>query len=489
MFRRLIACLLVFFLFCSPVYASTSSSALDYHAMPMSLDDTLVTSAESAGVEVSVVAGLYDLSSDSIFVETPSVSSIVGSDGSLSFYGGYLDISGYDYSSSNIKVSSRFKLSNLDWVSGRSYRVIANNYYLQFISFGSHPGSFEAFFTDSAYPFLAYVDCYWSGTMKRGNSFVPFSNKRVRVPLSSIITKYVQRSDGFVGDIDFTINADAPFSTIVEDGYEYEFVSGKITEIDLCQIYDIDSSNFYDLTNEKLSSVPLDISTGFSAYVSPVYLNIIYSSSGFGSSTDSLISSGIKSVNSSISSLSNNMNVKFNEVKQTIQQGASDVKNEILNQTQTLTDKLTDVKETTKQGFEDVVQGITDLPGKIQEMLTDFIVPDEDSVADKMTDFQSLAEEKLGIIYQVPEMMFDSVNALVDGATNPQSTMTFPAFSLPWIDGSQLKVWDSQEFEIIPSGLENLRDLIQTVTSMVFVIMTFNSLKRAYERFFLGGGS
>ena len=118
---------------------------------------------------------------------------------------------------------------------------------------------------------------------------------------------------------------------------------------------------------------------------------------------------------------------KIAEVKQTIQQGANEVKNELSNQTQTLTDKLsdvkngivegiTDLKDTTTQGFKDVVQGITDLPGKIGEMLQGLIVPDSDKVSGKFSDFNDLAEEKLGVIYQVPEMMFSMANSIVSGA-------------------------------------------------------------------------
>ena len=104
-------------------------------------------------------------------------------------------------------------------------------------------------------------------------------------------------------------------------------------------------------------------------------------------------------------------------------------------------------------------------------------------MADKYSEFSGLLEEKLGVIYQIPMMLFDFFDTIVNAATTPQSTLTLPAFRLPWIDGSQLTIWNSMEYKIIPDGLEVLSDLIRTVTSMTVVVLTFNSVKQAYERF------
>lgn len=136
-----------------------------------------------------------------------------------------------------------------------------------------------------------------------------------------------------------------------------------------------------------------------------------------------------------------------------------------------------------RDGITGVFDAIVDLPNKIQDMLIGLIVPDSDTMASKYSEFSELLEEKLGVIYQIPMMLFDFFDTIVNAATTPQSSLTLPAFTLPWIDGSTLTVWNSMEYKIIPDGLEVLSDLIKTVTSMTVVVLTFNSVKRAYERF------
>lgn len=501
MCRKLIACLLVFFLICSPAYASTSSSALDYQVMSMSLEDNIMSVASDSvsSFNLSYRTGVYNPVSDAYTWGSWVNKSVVDGSFASGSYGRYYSAYAPDnYIAYQIKVSDFGSLSQIRFL-GSEFLI-----YSQY-NYGLDDAQYFYVNKEAVSPVLANVDCHYTGTLVQNNSsgsttFITSEVNSVE-PLSSVFRP--QSGDSNYMLLDVSLPFDYPSAQKWEYGNDStpEVRNVKCDEFVITLVFRYDDtwvstpgtgrlpiSEFFTLeTGQPIACM---------MYVRPQYFSLlsdfVTDSSGIGS--------GFSNLSNMISVFKVDVNKQFSEVKQTIIQGASEVKTEISVQTQTLTDKLTDVKdgivqgvtelkETTEQGFEDVVQGITDLPGKIQEMLTDFIVPDEDTVADKMTDFQSLAEEKLGIIYQVPEMMFDAVNALVNGATNPQSTMTFPAFSLPWIDGSQLKVWDSQQFEIIPSGLENLRDLIQTVTSMVFVIMTFNSLKRAYERFFLGGDS
>ena len=86
------------------------------------------------------------------------------------------------------------------------------------------------------------------------------------------------------------------------------------------------------------------------------------------------------------------------------------------------------MKNSVTKGFGDVVKGITDLPGKIGEMLQGLIVPDEEKIAGKFSDFNDLAEEKLGVIYQVPEMVISMAQSIVSGAVEQKGEMTLPKF-------------------------------------------------------------
>lgn len=502
MYHKLIACLLVFFLFCSPAYASTSSSAIDWQVAPMSLDDGIMTAAVVDSFSIRARSGQYNMNTDSYtwgsWLSRTATDGVISSTGYARYTGTYENNGCMAF---QIEFSNFGDLEKIRALLGRIQLFINYDY--------GGTGSVGFYQRNNQLQlFSAYVDYDYSGTLYKYNSS----------GTTSVLTSSASYTENLSG---------ASFSPLNDDGNRFNLLLD--TTLPMGQPVLTDWKNNSDGIYDEVRHVTCDsftltfvirlsnnwITSGGETpmfqYVTPVVGTPVRYNIFIGNQVCTLYdtpsggdTSGIgslqSSIQSSITSLAASVTEQITEVKETVQQGASEVKNEISNQTTTLSDKLTDVKdgivqgvtelkETTEQGFEDVVQGITDLPDKIQEMLTEFIVPDEDAVADKMTDFQDLAEEKLGIIYQVPEMLFDAVNALVDGATNPQSTMSFPAFSLPWIDGSQLRVWDSQQFEIIPSGLENLRDLIQTVTSMVFVIMTFNSLKRAYERFFLGGGS
>ena len=148
---------------------------------------------------------------------------------------------------------------------------------------------------------------------------------------------------------------------------------------------------------------------------------------------------------------------------------------------------ITDLKDTVSKGFGDVVQGITDLPGKIGEMLQGLIVPDSEKVSGKFEEFNDLAEEKLGVIYQVPEMVISMAQSIVSGAVEQKGEMTLPKFELimPATNqsraGESLVVWEEYTFPIWPEGTEVIHTAVQTATSMLCVILTFNALKRKYE--------
>lgn len=165
---------------------------------------------------------------------------------------------------------------------------------------------------------------------------------------------------------------------------------------------------------------------------------------------------------------------------------ATDNANRIIQNT---TQKVDEVKQGVTAVKDSVVEtknSILDLPNKIKDMLLGLIIPSDEDIAGKYDEFSTLLEAKLGVIYQIPAMILELFQTLLSGVTDPQTTLTFPSLSLPWIDGTQMKLWDSIEFEIIPTGMDVLKELIQTVTSMVCVIMTFNSVKRIYENFLRG---
>lgn len=517
MFRKFVCVFLIVWLVASPAYAATSSSALDWQVAPMSLDDDIMTVASGDYSSVGMSWARYDVESGSF--HAGSYTSVSGSVASGdAFLLPQTDV-GFDSSSPFVGFALNFNGMNSSM--GNTWQISLNKFLFMYAA--SVPGDSQVkwlnvnpMFSAPAYTMAV---CDWSGSGKYTNPTTGSTSWKtmsgtVRLPVnvsaSDISEEYPPTFSTYryVGNVNMSVTFDLP-SSVTEDGYTYEITSGSVKSMRIYVVYPFRTASLFGLNcYPVLESFPgLDLNGA----VITSRLRFLYAS-GEPKITVSVMSAAQSSnglaqlvggVGQSISVLQQNVTKQITEVKNTIQQGASEVKNEISNQTQTLTDKLTNVKdgivngitelkETTEQGFKDVVQGITDLPGKMQEMLTDFIVPDEDTVADKMTDFQSLAEEKLGVVYQVPTMMFDMAEGIISGVSNPEGEMVLPKFEIimpatnQTRSGETLTVWEEYRFAIWPAGTEVIQTAVQTATSMICVIFTFNALKRKYEEWLDG---
>lgn len=512
MFRKFVCVFLIVWLVASPAYAATTSSAFDWQVVPMSLNDGIMTT-DVSDASVEVTLGNYSFDNDSFTWHTVyAVDSSPVQENLPETFARFPSSNIYD--SANPFFGMRIRLNNLSVNDGRTVNFLINRLCLyMYATSGGEQLISSCMNQATLSPVRAYVSYSWKGSGKYTSSSGSVGFKTVSgtdiVPLDfsfqNSSTSYLsnggsglQFSDKPVSDLNFSFTVDLP-DTISESGYEYEVVSGSITSAVMYVAFPFSSQNF-----DVFPDIIFDDSTYFTLRFMSTYAGgqpkYYLSESGTAtSSTGSLFAS----LNQSISSLSSSLSKQITEVKQTVSQGASEVKDAISSQTQTLTDKLSDVKdgivngitelkETTEQGFKDVVQGITDLPGKMQEMLTDFIVPDEDTVADKMTDFQSLAEEKLGVIYQVPTMMFDMAEGIISGVSDPEGEMVLPKFEIimpatnQTRSGETLTVWEEYRFAIWPAGTEVIQTAVQTATSMICVIFTFNALKRKYEEWLDG---
>lgn len=265
------------------------------------------------------------------------------------------------------------------------------------------------------------------------------------------------------------------------EDYSYENIRMSVNTVTVYVLYSIDKTNFVPWDSSFSSDIPTDLSgcqLQFFLYPDPYasnltsvnvrsvdymredYFSLKNIANGFASLASSLSSGAVNIVNNATDNANRiiqNTTQKIDEVKQ----GVTDVKNSVV----------------------ETKNSILDLPNKIKDMLLGLIVPSSETMSNKFSEFSELLEDKLGIIYQVPMMLFDFFDTIVNAATTPQTTLTLPAFQLPWIDGSTLTVWQPMEYRIIPEGMQVLSDLIKTITSMTVVVLTFNSVKRAYERF------
>lgn len=519
MFRKFVCVFLIVWLSAAPAYAAGTTDSF-YQIMPLA-------AAVSSDVSVSIAPVTYDAATDA--TNYGNFVSISGSvpDGTSNF--GF-STPAASYNSVSPYYGFCIRLSNLS-SSSDSIQVVLNN--LQII-YNGWDGISEYFYARMSpeqlpiYRSFAYGN--WSGSGKytapSGQvSWASLSGKVQGDCSLSISDSFIPSAAPYDGQYvgyptaDFNLNVDLDFpETAVLDGSTYEVTSASCTELRLVFIFKTDiSDNFVWFGTSSNDSVRKlfpnwrDFNVSFMYrfiydYGAPAVI-VSYWSGGSGTG----ISSGIQQ---SIGSLSNKVSQGLSDVKQTVQQGTQEIKQNIAQSTQEIkqtmqqgaqqvTDKLievkddivqgiSDLKDTTTQGFKDVVQGITDLPGKMQEMLTEFIVPDEETVAGKMTDFQSLAEDKLGVIYQVPTMLFDMAEGIISGVSNPQGEMVLPKFEIIMPATNQtrsaetLTVWEEYRFPIWPAGTEVIQTAVQTATSMICVIFTFNALKRKYEEWLDG---
>lgn len=506
--RRLIAgllvCLIVCLSCCSPVMAaSTTDSQLDYDIMPL---------AAVTDYSVSVASTWFEMSSETMKWDLSTALSLTGRTISSGSAAATLE-NWRNFSGASPFYGFGLNFTNMSASKGSHWTVFLNSMMLlerwqHLDGTGIQGLPFAALSPSLLSPRAAWVTVSYSlsGHVENGSSWLGTTGT-LTLPVSLDISN-VRYSDYInpnrpYADYSFSIDFDLPDFYYV-NGTKYVTTSGTVNSMKVFFAFPV-RNNLMEWYSNGFISPEWD----FATYRNDLQIVFLYAGgapciqvlSGVISSGSN--SSGFAGLQQSIGSLSQNLTKQINEIKTTVQQGANEVKNEIKSQTQTLTDKLTDVKdgiigsitdlkETTTQGFKDVVQGITDLPGKIGEMLQGLIVPDSEKVSGKFEEFNGLAEEKLGVIYQVPEMVIGMGQSIVSGAVEQKGEMTLPKFEIimPATNqsraGERLTVWEEYTFPIWPEGTEVIHTAVQTATSLICVIAMINSIKRKYEEWLDG---
>lgn len=464
--RKIVCAVLIWLLVCLPAMAaSTTSSQLDF-------DDGIMPLAVVTDYSASVASGWNRLSTDSHNV------------GSYVSYGSGNRFASNSFSwSDSMMYQVRFKFSGLSISAGNNVVVDMSRIRLMFNVNKNDGNLYQLSLCSSSIPYNSYVVMQLSGTKQAGSSWNSVSAQVVN-------NVSVNLSDWFLNSSTNSYNIGSSLNSTIPVPLPDGWSSGFVTEIILVINYAVNSTNFLPNTDTAFyPSVGDSVTTLAGWQSSSLYVN---TNDWGGSPSSGSGSSG------ALTALSRNLTVQINQVKTTIQQGANIVKDELSNQTQTLSGKLdsvkdgilggiTDLKNSVTKGFGDVVKGITDLPGKIGEMLQGLIVPDEEKIAGKFSDFNDLAEEKLGVIYQVPEMVISMAQSIVSGAVEQKGEMTLPKFELimPATNqsraGESLVVWEEYTFPIWPEGTEVIHTAVQTATSLICVIAMINSIKRKYE--------
>lgn len=517
--KKFLCCMMaaiVFLLSPLSAFASTTEAMLmfslqqdEYAVMPLAVYDAVTVGGGSGWYDKNTDTFVY--ANKNVSVSDNKVPSIWQSYYSKNYTSQYLPIYVFHLSGDNMGttgVTNRYMYSPLRLHFGAGSVSTPNWFY-------ANPSGLDIF--------KSYAVIRMAGTVQIGGSHWSVSGDNETyalstIPLSSIYTS----SSNFNGSeydlgIDFTLNIDNPdvvrwyyggYHDSVLGDYNPDnsfanfqrFYNARITDITVYTVLNLSSfvNGDYNLSDTLNNHSVLPVFSG----LSDADLYIISDDTVLNPDSDTnIINSLSNSISSMGSNISKTVSTSFNQVKIQITQSTNTITSRIQTMETNVVDGLNNVISSAQQNTQNIINAVTqkvdevkigitevkdsilDLPNKIQEMLLGLIVPDSDTMADKYSEFSGLLEEKLGVIYQIPMMLFDFFDTIVNAATTPQTSLTLPAFTLPWIDGSTLTVWNSMEYKIIPDGLEVLSDLIKTVTSMTVVVLTFNSVKRAYERF------
>lgn len=137
-----------------------------------------------------------------------------------------------------------------------------------------------------------------------------------------------------------------------------------------------------------------------------------------------------------------------------------------------------------------ILSAIQALPQQIADLVVNGIkslfVPSSENIMATFDGLKTMAETKLGFLYTIFQMVYDLFNSLVTGVTNPMQTLTIPRFAFPFAlaDGGEICLWEEMTFDILPSGMEVLHNLVKTVTSIVIVLATMSHCVEYFRAFF-----
>lgn len=137
-----------------------------------------------------------------------------------------------------------------------------------------------------------------------------------------------------------------------------------------------------------------------------------------------------------------------------------------------------------------ILSAIQALPTQIANLVVDGVknlfVPSSENIMATFDTLKATAEGKLGFLYSIFQMVYDLFNSIASGLTDPMETLTIPRLSLPfkYVDGGELVIWEEMTFDIMPKGLEVLRDLVKLLTSLVLITATMSHCIEYFRAFF-----
>ncbi len=482
-FLVFLVALLIIALVSQPVMAGTTDSMIGF---------SLVRSVTDATVKAAAV--FYNSKTGSYTVGNYNGNDLT--DYTISQFDSYVVTASIDrnYDSGTPYYGIRYNITdlNIDAASTLSLDINGLIFFSNLVSDDSSQSTvWPALLPSTTSPYKAYVTYTWSGsgymppkTEEGSGSWISISNQSGTSDVSVTYDNEWFLPADFGSSIMYRPSADYRYSmsfdipdTYTKNGYTYDVMSASVDSCVVTVVYPYTVNTMYANFDKDLSLYGYDRVNIDGNYMRwyPIF------NYSFGNSIATLSTSSGQSVTNQVGGMIGQVNQSIGKLGQSINKGFAEVKNTVKEAGKEVGDKVQSQTDEMKKGFTDIIKGITELPEKIGEMLTDLIVPDQEKVGGKFEEVKQLAEEKLGILYQVPEMVIEMGKAVVSGVSTPQNTMTLPQFDIAVPNEGTFTVWNEYEFEIMPKELDVVKNAIKTITSLICVIATVNAIKRKYE--------
>lgn len=139
-----------------------------------------------------------------------------------------------------------------------------------------------------------------------------------------------------------------------------------------------------------------------------------------------------------------------------------------------------------KEGITNLFNSIAELPSKlwnlISEGLKSLFVPTENDITTFKNNMQGLLSEKLGAVYQVLDITFNSWDRIQDNDNT--DTITLPKTTIELgnqYDGSIPYSFGGVNVKIVPDGFEWLATTIKSIIGIVCTVLFVNGLRKRYD--------
>lgn len=131
-----------------------------------------------------------------------------------------------------------------------------------------------------------------------------------------------------------------------------------------------------------------------------------------------------------------------------------------------------------------IANSITELPAKIWEFISDglksLFVPSEEFIIDFKDDMDLMLSEKLGAVYQVINVTFESWDRITDSDTTNFIDMPQVTIDLP---NNNSFTFGGFSVQVVPNGFDFLVNAIKLITGILCTVVFINGLRKRYDEF------